>query len=170
MSTNTYGIAPGYTANAQQDTGFWVVEYDATLNIYHLLDMATGIWTDWSCGGGIGYNCSGGTWSGTVVGTFKAITDPFGTGQACPDTIHNFKLSTNGLFGVITGSAIYPYSQCSPIQGHNFYSWQPTVRFDPYASLQLTYGPLPHYGVGANKLVGENTSAWGYVYSFLFTI
>lgn len=162
ISTNTYGIAPTYAANAQQDTGLWVVEYDAIPNIYHLLNMATGIWTDWTCSGGSGYNCAGGSWGSTVVGTLKALADPFGTGQNCPDTIHNFKLSTNGLFGVVTGTAIYPYSQCSSIQGHNFYSWQPISGFDPYASLQITYGPLPHYGVGANKLVGENTSAWGF--------
>jgi hypothetical protein len=54
-STNSYGAASqttgsgstGYNKyNVDQGSGFWDITYDAVSNIYHLLNTATGIWTD----------------------------------------------------------------------------------------------------------------------------
>ncbi len=178
ISTNTYGTAPSYPGataysaySAGQDTGFWMLQYDATVNVYHLLNTATGIWTDWTCVGGSGYNCSGGTWQGTTIGTLLAITDPFATGQACPGKVHDFKMSKNGLFITNVVSVTPIYATCKTL--NPFQTWQPSTvaqPFDSLKSLQLSVGGLSHWALGTNKLVTENNSMWGYQAGVFFGI
>jgi hypothetical protein len=57
----------GFNPNGQ-DYGVWAVIYDKTANEFYQLNTWTGIETDYTCSGGSGYNCSGGTWSSTVIG------------------------------------------------------------------------------------------------------
>jgi hypothetical protein len=162
ISTNTYGTGnQGYKANANQGSGIWATEYDAVANIYHLLNTITGIWTDWSCSGGTGYNCSGGSWVGTTVGSFVAITNPLGTGQACPFYIHNEKMSKNGLAALIVGQSNV-YAACNSL--NNFFLWKTTT--SAYSSsmttgsLQITYAGMNHWDIGTNKMVAFNSSAF----------
>jgi hypothetical protein len=163
ISTNSYGLAPTYSKyTADQGTGIWGLEYDAALNVYHLLNTLTGIWTDWSCVGGSGFNCTPGTgtWTPRTIGTFVAMSNPIGTGQACPFFIHNLKLSSNGLFGLFDNQVdLYP--ACNSIE--NFGLWQTTApTFDSVKSFQWTFGGMNHWAIGANKMVGFNNSGWGY--------
>ena len=167
-STNTYGTAVangGYNKyNNDQGSGAWVIQYDAVTNVYHLLNTATGIWTDFSCGGGgTGYNCSGGSnsplWTPTTIGSLAAITNPLGTGQACPYYIHNAKMSKNGQAILVTMQAQY-YSVCNSL--NNFYLWK-TSGYSSSAttgSLQVTYAGMNHWDIGTNKLVAFNGSGF----------
>ena len=158
ISTNSYGSAPTYSKyTADQGSGFWALEYDATPNIYHLLNTATGIWTDWSCASGSGYNCPR---TGTAIGTLSAFSNPFLTGQPCPFYIHNLKLSSNGLYAVFTVQAnVYP--ACSSLS--NFGLWQTTAAtFDAVKSFQFTFAGMNHWAIGANKMVAFNSSGWGH--------
>lgn len=169
ISTNTYGVGGFYNKyNASQGSGVWLLEYDHVFNVYHLLNSATGIWTDWLCGGGSGYNCSGGVWMPTTVGTLTAISNPFGTGQACPFYLHNEKISTNGLFAMITSQAV-AYPACTSLS--NFLVWETTrSSFDSANSLQLTYAGLGHWAIGKNKIVSHTGSAFGYTAGVFATV
>jgi hypothetical protein len=161
ISTNSYGMAPTYSKyTADQGTGIWALEYDHTIGtggIYHLLNTATGIWTDWSCASGSGYDCPR---TATTVGTLEAISDPFLTSQACPFFIHNQKISSNGLYALIVNQAsVYP--ACDSLQ--NFYLWQTTTaNFAALSSLQITFGGMNHWAIGTNKMAAFNSSGWGY--------
>jgi hypothetical protein len=170
-STNSYGTASATTSSgstgynkytADQGSGVWAIEYDAVSNIYHLLNTATGIWSDWSCSGGTGYNCSGGTWGATTIGSLVAITNPLGTGQPCPYYIHNAKMAKNGLSMVITMQSQYYPTACNSLQ--NFYLWKPvTANYSASAttgSLQITYAGMNHWDIGTNKLVAFNGSGF----------
>jgi hypothetical protein len=175
-STNSYGTASATTAsgstgynkyNTDQGSGVWVIEYDAVSNIYHLLNTATGIWTDFSCsGGGTGYNCSGGAnsplWTPTTIGSLVAITNPLGTGQACPYYIHNAKMAKTGLSMIITMQSQYYPTPCGNLQ--NFYLWKTTTaNYSASAttgSLQITYAGMNHWDIGTNKLVAFNGSGF----------
>jgi len=163
ISTNSYGTGGNYgNYEADQGTGFWALMYDQTLNVYHLLNTATGIWTDWSCGaGGGGYNCSAGAWGGTAIGASTAITNPLGTGQTCPFYIHNEKMSTNGLSILLVQQKPYLYPACASLE--SFYLWQTTASsFNAANSLQITYGGMNHWAIGTNKLVAYNGQPFGY--------
>jgi hypothetical protein len=169
-STNTYGAASGTTAsgatgynkyNNDQGSGAWVIEYDAVTNIYHLLNTATGIWTDFSCSGGTGYNCAGGSRTQATIGSLNAITNPLGTGQPCPFYVHNAKMSKNGLYILITMQAQY-YPTCNSLS--NFYLWKTTdagySSSSTSGSLQITYAGMNHWDIGTNKLVAFNGSGF----------
>jgi hypothetical protein len=169
VSTNTYGdAAVGYNKyNADQGTGVWLLEYDATLNVYHLLNTGTGIWTDYACGSGSGATCS--NISSTVIGTLTAITNPLGTGQPCPFLVHNMKIGRNGLYALVT-SQVPVYAACNSLQ--NFEMWSTTSASFCGAltncggvpsSLQITYGGMNHWALGTNKIVAfEGGSSFGY--------
>ncbi len=170
-STNSYGANypnGGYTKySADQDSGIWAMEYDAVANIYHLLNTGTGIWTKWSCSGGTGYNCSGGSWTPSIVGTLTNIANPAGvtvvpgiSTQACPYYIHNQKMSKNGNHEVLTTHVVY--TACNPLQ--NFEVWHPIVSvfpFDALNSLQITFFGLNHWDIGTNKIVAFSPGGWG---------
>jgi hypothetical protein len=169
ISSNSYGVAPTYSKyTGDQGTGVWLEEYDHVLNVYHLLNSLTGIWTDWSCSNGTDYRCSSGTWVPTTIGTLKAISNPFNTtpAQPCPFYVHNLKFSTNGLYGQIrTQSNVYP--ACNSLQA--YLVWQTTsASFDANNSLQFTYAGMNHWAIGANKTIAFNGSAFGYT-SGMFT-
>ncbi len=171
-SNNTYHMARSYagaedysTGGAGQDTGFFLVEYDNTLNIYHLLNTLTGIWVDWGCVGGTGYNCSGGTWTSTTVGQLKVISDPFGTGvQPCPGTLHAGRMNASGTFFQMTTTVSAPYKACNSGSGFsNDDNWATTTAsFDPYKSMQNYLGGLNHSAFGTNFLYNFGNSSWGY--------
>jgi hypothetical protein len=160
ISTNSYGLAPTYSKyTADQGSAVWALMYDQSSNIYHLLNTLTGIWTDWSCSGGTGYNCSGGTVAPTTVGTVTAISNPLGTGQACPFFIHNEKMSSNGLYMVVVGQANV-YAACNSL--NNFFVWQTSPSgFNAASSMQITFHGINHWAIGANKLVAFSASGWG---------
>ncbi|MGO9865018.1 MAG: hypothetical protein ACLPLR_15520 [Terriglobales bacterium] len=160
-STNSYGEAPKYNSGADQDTGIWAIDYDANLNIYHLLNTATGIWTDWSCSGGSGYNCSGGSWTGTTIGALQAITNPYGTGQACPQLLHgSYGFSRNGLYHQLVAAPANFYPAC---QETEYMMWQNTTsNFNAYSSLQYTAYGTAHAAMGTNYMFAQSSSGWGY--------
>ncbi len=169
ISTNTYHMAKSYSGaedyssgGAGQDTGFFVVEFDYNSGnpIYHMLNLLSGIWTDWSCSGGSGYNCSGGSFISTTVGTFKAITDPFTTGQPCPGTIHAARTNPTGAYLQITPTVARIYNPCTSLP--NATEWATTTStFDPYASYQVYYNGLNHSALGQNHIFSFNSSGWG---------
>ncbi len=170
-STNSYHMAKSYSGaedyssgGPQQDTGIWVIEYDAALNVYHLLNTVSGIWIDWGCTGGSGYNCSGGSWASTTIGALEAITDPFATGQPCPNTIHESRINPSGLYFQITTTVNAPYKACNSGSSlQNALEWITTsASFDPYKSLQAYEAGLNHAALGTNYIFAFNGSAWGY--------
>jgi hypothetical protein len=158
ISTNSYGLSPKYSFATGQGTGIWALEYDSVTNIYHLLNTGTGIWTDYACGSGNGFTCSG--IAATVIGTLTAITNPPGVGQACPFYLHNLKISSNGSYALITANPdVYP--ACNLLQ--NFLVWVASPSsFNADNSLQFTYAGLTHWAIGANKLAGFNGSGFSY--------
>jgi hypothetical protein len=161
ISTNSYGFAPTYSKyTADQGSGTWALEYDHTTNSYHLLNTLTGIWTDWSCSGGSGYNCAGGTITAATVGTMQAISNPLGIGQNCPFFVHNEKMSSNGLYIMIVSQADV-YAACASLQ--NFLLWQTSPSgFNSISSLQFTFAGMNHWAIGTNKMVAFNSSGWGH--------
>jgi hypothetical protein len=173
FSTNSYGNANvGYSGYSNdQGTGIWSLEYDAVTNIYHLLNTASGVWTDWICSGGTGYNCSGGTITPTVVGTLNLISTPgsMPTGQIrnvpaaglnCPFYIHNNKVSRNGVHVVVVVQS-WVYPRCNGINNFGtggFLVWQTGIAFDANLSLQAAYDGLNHWAIGTDKIVAFNPS------------
>jgi hypothetical protein len=164
FSTNTYGaLSNNYKFQGTQDTGFWLMRADAVNRTYDLLNTGTGIWTETTCtGGGTGYNCSGGTWTQTLIGTLQAITNPFANGsQACPWYIHDDKMAVDGLHSeAVTGDSP-PYSACDPIENFQVWRHNPAL-FDQYASLQITGFGMAHWAIDKNTTVAESSSGWGY--------
>jgi len=167
MSTNSYGQAPTYTkqADSGQDTGAWLMEYDAVPNAYHLLNTFTGIWTDRTCslGNASDYKCTGGTWNVTTVGPMAAITHPYSASstQACPEHIHDAKMSRNGKYIEMVGSVNQFYPACVSLQ--DFYLWQTSAaNYDTLASLQITEFGMSHWAIGMEHVVVPNSSGWGY--------
>jgi hypothetical protein len=169
FSMNTYGMQPiggisFQNQNGEQGSGVDVFVYDSVPNVYHHVNMATGIWDEETCvSPGTGPTCSGGTWSFSVVGAFKAITDPLGTGQPCPMTIHGLDLSKNGHYGIISsGGYMYQAGQCNDsITGlNNSRMWNIAAAFDQYASMQSPYHGQNHYAIGTEKLFAWSASGW----------
>ncbi len=171
ISTNTYHMAKSYSGaedygsgGADQDTGFWAVEFDYNAGnpIYHMLNRLSGIWTDWACslGSEHGYNCSGGTFNETTIGTLKAISDPFGTGQPCPNTLHAARINPSGLYFQITPTVARIYNACTSIPNAEEWIVNPAT-FDQYASLQVYTNGLNHSALGLNHIFSFNSSSWG---------
>ena len=168
ISTNTYHMAKtragaeDYSSGgAQQDTGFFLVEYDAVLNVYHQLNTLTGIWTDWGCSGGTGYNCSGGTITGTTIGSFKAVLDPFATGQPCPNTLHAARINPTGEYFQATTTASPIYSACGTVTNNTVWATT-TANYDQYASYQIFYAALNHSALGQTHIFPFYHSGWGF--------
>lgn len=156
ISTNSYGVSPKYSP-VGQGTGIWALEYDSITNVYHLLNTATGIWTDYACGSGNGFTCSGIT--STVIGALTAITNPPAIGQACPSFLHNEKISSNGLFAELVFDPEL-YSACNSLQ--NFLVWTTTPSlFDTNNSLQYAHDGMTHWAIGANKVAAFHGSSFG---------
>lgn len=173
-STNSYGVAPKYNYSSGQNTALWVLDYDANRNIYHLLNSGTGIWTDWNCSGGSGYNCSGGSWTATTVGVLNAIANPYGTGQSCPQLLHNGDpLSRNGFYYMISAAPANFYPACTMTE---YMVWQPTTaNYNAYSSLQYFAFGVAHNTTGTNYLFAQSNNAWpnGYhagVYSGIYDL
>ncbi len=172
ISTNTYHMAKSYSGaedyssgGADQDTGFWAVEFDYNSGnpVYHMLNHISGIWSDWTCslGSGHGYNCSGGTYSPTTIGTFKAISDPFGTGQPCPDTLHAARINPSGLYFQLTSTVNRIYNACTSVPNAEEWVVNPAT-FDQYVSLQVYESGLSHSALGLTHIFNFNNSGWGY--------
>jgi hypothetical protein len=170
FSANSYGMQPNGTNrepfanfNSGQGTGSDVVEYDAVLNVYHHLNTFTGIWTDYACSGGTGYNCSGGSWTWTTVGTLLAFSNPLATGQPCPWMLHGANMSKNGLYMVIEQGQV-PYYACSTTVGvPDEIIWATTSSsFNQYASGQYVFADMNHYALGSNSVAAFANSGWGF--------
>lgn len=163
MSTNSYGCSTGVCSGvgygkwtADQGSGKDVVVYDATANAFQHLDMATGIWTTFTCGTGNGFTC--GSITASTVGStpLTTISNPNG-GGACPYVIHDSQM--NKL-------ATAPYIQISEQGGYlgancpsqNFQVWNVTASaFNAASSLQVTYAGLNHstaFDYGPNRIGG----------------
>jgi hypothetical protein len=109
-STNNYSSPGG------QNSGLFATAYDSTANVYHLFNTGTGIATDFVCRGGSSYNCAGGVFLPSTVGTTSLG----------PDSdlyyIHNVKASEDGKFVVIAGENCINNANCAYV----YHIWQPT--------------------------------------------
>jgi len=134
FSSNAYGNAsldqnhqPNYTSwFADQGSGIYAVEYDATTNIYHQFNTWTQILVDYLCSIPNGdYRCSDGTWTPTTVGQALAggtagVAIGGATQSVCPLLIHNAKMNTRGTRVVFTDQG--NPSRC--IGTTKFYVWR----------------------------------------------
>ena len=165
ISTNTYGDnlpGGGYGKYAGgQGTGVDLELYDATANAFQHLNTLTGIWNTYTCGAGTnGANC--GSIVTTTVGTtpLTAISNPLGTGQACPFFIHNMKDNTLGTFTRITDQ-INVYSACDTgvsVKNHGrIWNMQPGAfnagTTAPSGSLQIMFGGIAHDAVDTTEFI-----------------
>ncbi len=176
VSTNTYGDPPDYKADTEQGYGTWVPRYDGITNTYHLLNTATGIWTDWNCSGGTGPYCTGGSWTNNYVTTLQAIVNPLGNGTVCSQFLHGAGLvNAAGYIGPITTNNTgntYGVNYLNPACSNllQYYIWNSdTSTADPYASLEITAFGLSHDAYAANHLVDESSSGWGYTAAVFFS-
>jgi len=133
-----------------------VLEYDSSTKIYHLLNTLTGIQTDWTCSGGSGYNCAGGTRTAvtkglTLAGGTADVAIGGATQGACAFVIHNAKASINGLYTVITDQG-GPVVGCAGASG--FYVWRGLqTPFDVTTQLLETGPGLNHWAVESNHVI-----------------
>ncbi|HWY20653.1 MAG TPA: hypothetical protein VNX26_05490 [Candidatus Acidoferrum sp.] len=150
-SNETYGSGPSGTGaygnwNGDQGTGIFAVQYDQATNTYHLYNTATGIATDYKCTGGSGYNCSGGSFTTTVLGQVN---------DNCRTYIHNVK-GPYGNYAIIAKQATIS-GTCTP----GFFVWRaPQTPFNAGTQIvEMTFQPN-HWAVGKNDLFAEATSNW----------
>jgi hypothetical protein len=188
FATNSYGKEPPWSGATPlknylsgQGASVDAIVYDAGSNAsgsctpqstscgaYHHLNTITGIWTDYYCSAGTGYNCSGGSWTRATVGTLQAISNTFpsNTPPNCPWGLHDVEMSKSGQYLLLSlNRAPAVYKGCATgatgLEGTMFWTI-PTANYDQYKSLQYTFGGLNHFAWGYNRMVffGSN-SGWG---------
>jgi hypothetical protein len=127
-SSNSYGhgTTGSYDAdNADQGTGNYVACYDASTNLYTLLNTVTGIQSTVSCGNsGVGYNCAGGTQSKLVMsGVYTVVTNN------CQFPVHNAEGSSTLDYIEVADQGVYnSLTATCPVvtNGSNLlFDWQP---------------------------------------------
>jgi hypothetical protein len=169
FSMQTYGLQPvgGISFanwNGSQNSGTDLFVYDSVINAYHHVNTVTGTWEKYTCNGGTGYACtgSGSTWDFSVVGTFKIITDPLGTGQPCPLSTHGLNLSKNGHYATIGDGGYMYQGPCNdPVSGMtNSRMWNIAAAFNEYASMQTPSHGLNHATIGAENLYAWSASGY----------
>jgi hypothetical protein len=130
-----------------QGTGFWNMYYNAATNIYYVWNAATGIESAYTCTGGTGYNCSG--------GSFVRTTRGHNNNNGCLGlNIHNLKMATVCHQSVITqqGNDLNMNSNACP----KFTIWNPdSVTFDQVNDVQDA-GSLNHWTTRACDVIGLN--------------
>ncbi|MGA9391484.1 MAG: hypothetical protein WBV69_13675 [Candidatus Sulfotelmatobacter sp.] len=147
LSTNSYGYNSNYTAyNDDQGTGIFALCYNSATNVYYLLNTATGIQSQSACVGGIGYNCSGGTWSMTTEGTNSQIAS-----GGCGFFIHNMKGSYTMDYPVVAQQA--PLAGATGCPTGNAWSWAVFSPFNSTTTAQKYYASLNHWTIGNTHLV-----------------
>jgi hypothetical protein len=93
----------------------FVAAYKRSTNTYYLYNVGTGIISYFRCTGGVSYDCSGGTWTQTLVG-MTALPDRF--------VLHNVKVNKNGEWVVIVQDACR-FRTCMIVPGSfGPYLWQ----------------------------------------------
>lgn len=139
FSSNAYGYDGEYDDwNGDQNSGIYVVCYDAVLNIYHLLNTATGLQSNTSCLGGTGFNCSTGAFSMVPVGRATAFS-------GCGFFVHNDKGTSMQDYSTITPRGELVTNTCSTIAP---LVWNPFAPFDATTSAQWYRTPMDHYAAG----------------------
>jgi hypothetical protein len=137
-----------------QGTGNWNVMYDTSVNRYYLWNTATGINSQYTCSGGTGPQCTGGTW----VYAVRGVLAPF-AGGICAMNIHNLKLATACHQSVVTkqGDDLVIGANACP----NFSVWDPDD--SPFSSTLdvQDVGSLNHWTVRGCDVVGLNNSGYG---------
>jgi hypothetical protein len=175
FSINTYGAVPGSyvatdagvnyaNANGDQGTGDTTVVYDATANIYHLMNTMTLIQTDFVCTGGTGYNCLGGSFVQTPQGT--------ATGQACPFLLHDSAASAGVNTAILSVSSNLIGPSCPAAAA---VAWRALQPFTAATQLLAQYAQVSHTAFGFSNIIGiaQSASTYGYtsgVYSNLVNL
>lgn len=174
-STTTYGnwsdmsvagSGPNYASsryNGGQGSGIWVVMYDTALNKFHTYNSLTQIFTDVTCSGGTGWNCSGGAFVPVPLGLGTAYGPGYTGGSTigtCSYLIHNAKMLNDGNHMVITeqGSEMVP--GC-PVTSSMFGSWAITQAFSAPTQIQQWGHGLNHWATGKRYVVSLNNSGYG---------
>jgi hypothetical protein len=137
-----------------QGTGSWNVMYDASVNRYYLWNTATGINSQYTCTGGTGPQCAGGSWQYGTRGVLANFA-----GGVCAMNIHNLKLGTMCHQSVITeqGSDLIMGANACP----HFSVWNPdNSSFSSTLDVQ-DVGSLNHWTVRGCDVVGFNNSGYG---------
>jgi hypothetical protein len=138
-----------------QGTGNWNVMYDASVNRYYLWNTATGINSQYTCSGGTGPQCTGGTWVYTVRGKINAFA-----GGTCAMNIHNLKMATVCHHAVVAqqGSDLILGANACP----TFSVWNPdNSTFDASHDVQGTYYGLNHWTVRGCDIAAFTNSGYG---------
>lgn len=91
-----------------QNTGFLVYTYDITANIYYEWNTGSAISKSFTCTGGTGPTCSGGTYTIAVMGQMNPTSTvpctnvaPFGA-STCQFYVHNVKTQKGGAWNDVT--------------------------------------------------------------------
>jgi len=150
MSSTFYGYVGEYAADVgDQNTGIWFAEYDATSNIYHLVNSATGILSDVICAGGTGYNCAEGTRSFVTLGQVAAFNN-------CNFTAHSTTATQDGMYVNLA------YDQASSGCPNSAFVWLPTqTPFNADTQIQLTVEGFNHPVAMDHSIIDINDGGYG---------
>ncbi len=157
-STNVYGYNGSYANyNGGQGSSIWAVCYNSTLNEYVTLNTATGWQSLTTCTGGTGYNCSGGTFAMSPMGSYTAITS-----GGCGYFIHNMKGSLTMDYPTISQQA--NLAGALGCEVGNSSSWSPFFTFNASGGENVYLGALNHWAILNTHLleVGQSSNTFGY--------
>lgn len=93
VSNNDTIFLAGIANWCGQGSGMFAVIYNSTTNIYYLFNTATGFQTHWTCTGGTGPDCTGGSYTETIDGAIESAANGF--------FIHNDKAGKDGSWEVV---------------------------------------------------------------------
>ncbi|HLV85894.1 MAG TPA: hypothetical protein VKV39_02885 [Candidatus Sulfotelmatobacter sp.] len=124
----------------------FIAAYKRSTNVYHLYNVGTGIISSLSCQSGKGYNCSGGRWEQSVLGT-PNLPDRF--------RLHNLKVSKNGKW-VLLEQGTCAFQTCTPVPNHGpgMFVWE--LGMTSANVRKITVLPWGHWTTGFDLLVNQN--------------
>ena len=137
----------GFSDEGGQGRGgaIFVAAYKRRSNVYYLYNVGTGIISYFTCRGGTGYSCSGGSWISTVIG-MTSLPDRY--------LLHNIKVSKNGRRVVLVQDSCR-FDTCSMIPGGpGLYFWE--LSTTNAAVTKITTHPWGHWTEGFDLFVNQN--------------
>src|SRR5271157_476243 len=123
----------------------FVAAYKRSTNIYYFYNVGTGILSYFTCSGGSGYNCSGGSWNQTILGMTN-LPDRF--------LLHNLKVNKSGEWVVLEQDSCR-FESCSTIPGGpGIYFWHLSTA--TASVTKITSHPWGHFTEGFNLFANQN--------------
>lgn len=172
LSTNSYGYVNPQTGawtnfGPSQGTGIWMVMANASDPVslkptYYLLNTATGIQTNWTCGTGTLGTCASIT-SSTPGTAFKAIIANDGISLNCAFTMHSGELQLSGnIIKLSSQIRLVSPAACSNVP--KFVAWQPMLLpYDSLKNLQMYYpAGLNHGANGYTRFLDYANGGYGF--------